>query len=166
MDGATDIDTGCSSCFAHFEPNIDAISEVKVLTSNFAAEYGRNSGATISVTTKSGTQQFHGTAWWTHRHEEFNANTFFNNQTVVARPRYRYNIPGWSFGGPVYIPGHFNRNKTKIFAFGSQEYTQTVSPRYHPVPANADRTRSRRRFFAESSLLRLPHKARPDRPAA
>ena len=67
VDGATDMDTGCDSCFAHFEPNIDSISEVKVLTSNFAAEFGRNSGATISVTTKSGTQEYHGTAWWTHR---------------------------------------------------------------------------------------------------
>ncbi len=142
VDGATDMDTGCASCFAHFEPNIDAISEVKVLTSNFAAEYGRNSGATISVTTKSGTQQFHGTAWWTHRHEEFNANTFFNNQTGVARPRYRYNIPGWSFGGPVYIPGHFNRNKTKIFAFGSQEYTRQFLPvgtQYRQMPTKLER---------------------------
>ena len=128
VDGATDIDTGCSSCFTHFEPNIDAISEVKVLTSNFAAEYGRNSGATISVTTKSGTQQFHGSGWWTHRNEELNANLFFNNQTGVPRPRYRYNIQGWSFGGPVYIPKHFNTNKTKIFAFGSQEYTRQLVP--------------------------------------
>lgn len=128
VDGATDMDTGCASCFAHFEPNIDSISEVKVLTSNFAAEYGRNSGATITVTTKSGTQQFHGSAWWTHRHEEFNANSFANNQTGVARPRYRYNIPGWSFGGPVFIPKHFNTNKTKIFAFGSQEYTRQFLP--------------------------------------
>jgi len=77
VDGATDMDTGCSSCFAHFEPNIDAIGEVRVLTSNFAAEYGRNSGATISVTTKSGTQSFHGSGWWTHRHEDLNANQFF-----------------------------------------------------------------------------------------
>ena len=86
VDGATDMDTGCSSCFAHFEPNIDAIGEVKVLTSNFAAEYGRNSGATISVTTKSGTQQFHGSGWWTHRHEDLNANQFFNNQTGAQIP--------------------------------------------------------------------------------
>ncbi len=142
VDGATDMDTGCASCFAHFEPNIDAISEVKVLTSNFAAEYGRNSGATISVTTKSGTQQFHGSAWWTHRHEEFNANTFFNNQTGVGRPRYRYNIPGWSFGGPVYIPGHFNKNKTKLFAFGSQEYTRQFLPvntQYRSMPTKLER---------------------------
>src|SRR5262249_32787438 len=44
VDGATDIDTGCRSCFAHFEPNIDSIAEIHVLVSNFSAEYGRNAG--------------------------------------------------------------------------------------------------------------------------
>jgi hypothetical protein len=143
VDGATDIDTGCSSCFAHFEPNIDSIQEVKVLTSAFAAEYGRNSGATISVSTKSGTNEFHGSGWWTHRHEDFNANAFFNNQTGVLRPRYRYNIQGWSFGGPVFIPKHFNRNKTKIFAFGSQEYTRQLvnaATQYRQMPTALERS--------------------------
>ena len=143
VDGATDMDTGCASCFAHFEPNIDSISEVKVLTSNFSAEYGRNSGATISVATKSGTQQFHGSAWWTHRHEDFNANSFSNNQTGVQRQRYRYNIQGWSFGGPVYIPHHFNKNKTRIFAFGSQEFTRQFLPvgtQYRQFPTAAIRS--------------------------
>jgi len=126
VDGATDMDTGCSSCFAHFEPNIDAIGEVRVLTSNFAAEYGRNSGATISVTTRSGTQSFHGTGWWTHRHEDLNANQFFNNQTGQAIPRYRYNIAGWTLGGPIYIPKHLNTSKTKFFFFASQEYTRSL----------------------------------------
>lgn len=142
VDGATDMDTGCASCFAHFEPNIDSISEVKVLTSNFAAEYGRNSGATISVATKSGTQEFHGSGWWTHRHEEFNANSFANNQTGIQRQRYRYNIQGWSFGGPVYIPNHFNRNKTRIFAFASQEWTRQLLPvgtQYRTFPTALER---------------------------
>jgi len=52
VDGATDIDTGCRSCFAHFEPNIDSIAEVKVLVSNFSAENGRNGGANISIITR------------------------------------------------------------------------------------------------------------------
>ncbi|MCU1328495.1 MAG: TonB-dependent receptor [Bryobacterales bacterium] len=126
VDGATDIDTGCSNCFAHFEPNIDSIAEIKVLTSNPPAEYGRNSGATISVTTKGGTQEFHGSGWWTHRHEGFNANQFFNNQTGVPVPRYRFNIAGFSLGGPVYVPKYFNKNKTKLFFFVSQEYTKQL----------------------------------------
>ena len=46
--------------------------------------------------------------WWTHRHEDLNANDFFNNLTGLPRSRYRFNIAGWSLGGPVYIPKHFN----------------------------------------------------------
>ena len=142
VDGATDMDTGCSSCFADFEPNIDAIGEVKVLTSNFAAEYGRNSGATISVTTKAGTQAFHGSGWWTHRHEDLNANQFFNNQTGQLIPRYRYNIAGWSLGGPIYIPKHFNTAKTKFFFFASQEYTRSLlnaANQYKTMPSALER---------------------------
>jgi hypothetical protein len=142
VDGATDIDTGCRSCFAHFEPNIDSIAEFKVLVSNYSAEYGRNAGATISVITKGGTQNFHGSGWWTHRHEEFNANRFFNNQTGVVKPRYRYNIAGFSLGGPVYIPKVFNTSKTKIFFFVSQEYTRqlnTFATQYQTMPTALER---------------------------
>lgn len=127
VDGATDIDTGCRSCFAHFEPNIDSIAEVKVLVSNFSAENGRNAGANISIITKSGTQQFHGSGWWTHRHEQFNANKFFSNQTGLQLARYRYNIAGFSIGGPVFIPKLFNTQKTKVFFFASQEYTRQLA---------------------------------------
>src|SRR6201999_458578 len=63
VDGITDMDTG-SNTTLHYEPNIDAIQELKVLTSNYQAEFGCNSGGTITVVTKSGTQSFHGTASW------------------------------------------------------------------------------------------------------
>ncbi len=108
VDGIADMDTGCSNCFTHFEPNIDSIGEVKVLTSNYQAEFGRNAGGAIQVVTKSGTQTFHGSGWWTHRNEDLNANDFFNNITGLPRSRYRFNIAGWSLGGPVFIPKHFN----------------------------------------------------------
>lgn len=142
VDGVSDIDTGCSNCFTHFEPNIDSISEVKVLTSNYQAEFGRNAGGSVQVVTKSGTQQFHGSGWWTHRHEEFNANDFFNNITGLPRSRYRYNIAGWSLGGPVFVPKHFNVGKTKIFFFASQEYTRqlaTFSNQFRSMPTQAER---------------------------
>ncbi|HEY4089634.1 MAG TPA: carboxypeptidase-like regulatory domain-containing protein, partial [Bryobacteraceae bacterium] len=127
VDGITDMDTG-SNTTLHYEPNIDAIQELKVLSSNYQAEFGRNSGGTITVVTKNGTQQFHGTAMWNHRHEEFNANSWVNNHNVVngaATPivPYRYNVETYSIGGPVFIPKHLNKNKTRLFFFGSQEYT-------------------------------------------
>jgi hypothetical protein len=131
VDGITDVDTGSNGTI-HFEPNIDAIQELKVLTSNYQAEFGRNSGGTITVVTKSGTQSFHGTAAWNHRHEGFNANLWQNNRNgrnaVTGVPNspispYRYNVETYSIGGPVFIPNHFNRDKKKLFFFWSQEYT-------------------------------------------
>src|SRR3569833_383434 len=62
-DGITDMDTGANGTL-HYVPNIDAIQELKVLTSNYQAEFGRNSGGTITVVPKRGTQDFHGTAGW------------------------------------------------------------------------------------------------------
>jgi hypothetical protein len=126
VDGVTDMDTG-SNTSVQFEPNLDAIQELKVLTSNYAAEFGRNSGGTITMVTKNGTQDFHGTAAWNHRHEEFNADTWVNNHTIkngAATPRvpYRYNIETYSFGGPVYIPKHWNTDKKRLFFFVSQEW--------------------------------------------
>jgi hypothetical protein len=128
VDGVTDMDTG-SNTSLQYEPNLDAIQEMQILTSNYAAEFGRNSGGTITVVTKSGTQDFHGTAAWNHRHEEFNADTWVNDHTIkngAATPRvpYRYNIFTYSFGGPVYIPKVFNREKKRFFFFVSQEWVK------------------------------------------
>ena len=142
VDGVSDMDTGCSNCFTHFEPNIDSIGEVKVLTSNYQAEFGRNAGGAITVVTKSGTQTFHGSGWWTHRHEDLNANDYFNNITGLNRSRYRFNIAGWSLGGPVFIPKHFNTGKTKLFFFASQEYTRQLvnsANQYRSMPTAAER---------------------------
>ena len=127
VDGVTDMDTG-SNGSVHYEPNMDSIQELRVLTTSYQAEYGRNSGGTITVITKSGTQEFHGTAQWTHRHEEFNANSWVNNHTIkngAATPRvpYRYNVETYSLGGPVFIPKHWNRDRKRLFFFWSQEYT-------------------------------------------
>ena len=131
VDGITSLGTGSNGTI-QYEPNMDAIQEVKVLTSNYQAEFGRNSGGTISVVTRGGTQEFHGTASWNHRHEGFNANSWVNNHTLVttngvtqaaAKEPYRYNIETYSIGGPAYIPRLFNTSKTRLFFFWSQEYT-------------------------------------------
>ncbi len=120
LDGISAVDTG-SNTSVHNEPNMDAIGEVKVLTSNYQAEYGRNSAGTINVVIKSGTQDFHGSAYWYYRHEGLNANGFFQNRTNTSKPIYRFNSGGGSIGGPVYIPGKFNTEKNKLFFFFSEE---------------------------------------------
>lgn len=131
VDGITDMDTGSNGTL-HYEPNLDSIQELKVLASNYQAEFGRNSGGTITVVTKNGTQEFHGTASWNHRHEEFDANSWSNNNHPVkvnglsvatARVPYRYNVETYSIGGPAYIPKLANKGKKHLFFFVSQEYT-------------------------------------------
>jgi hypothetical protein len=141
VDGVTNLDTG-SNTDVHFEPNMDAIGEVRVLTSNYQAEFGRSDGGVITVITKNGTQEFHGSGYWSHRHEEFNANDFFRNRTGQARAPYRFNIAGYSLGGPVFIPGKFNRSKTRLFFFVSQEWTkqrQDFGTRFVNMPTAAER---------------------------
>jgi hypothetical protein len=121
IDGVTNLDTG-SNGGVHSMPSMDSIGEVKVLMSNYAAEYGRNSGGAITVITRGGQKQFKGSASWFHRHESYSANNFFNNQRGVARPPYRYNIANYTIGGPIYLPGKFNRDRSRLFFFWSQEF--------------------------------------------
>jgi hypothetical protein len=87
VDGISTVDTG-SNGGSHNQPNMDSVAEVTVLTSNYQAEYGRNSSGTINVITKSGTRDFHGSGFWYYRHESLNANSFFNNRTGTAKPIY------------------------------------------------------------------------------
>ena len=128
LDGITNLDTG-NSTGPYFQPSMDAVSEVKVLLSNYQAEYGRNSGATINVIIKSGQRNFHGSGYYYKRNEAMNANNFFNNMTGRPRDRYRYDLFGYTVGGPIYIPGKFNRNRDKLFFFFSQE----IAPQKRPL---------------------------------
>jgi len=123
VDGIMDMDSG-SFQTTHYEPNMDAIAEVRVLTSNYQAEFGTMSGGSISVVTKSGSQQFHGSGFATKRHEMFNAKNYFDNMNNQLKPIYRYWMTGFTVGGPVYIPKVFNREKRKYFFFVSQEYVK------------------------------------------
>src|SRR5262245_17244313 len=129
LDGVSSLDTG-SQLGPYLAPGLDAIGEVKVLLTNYQAEYGRSSGGTINVVIKNGTRDFHGGGFYFKRHEQFNANEFFNNLRNIPKQRYRFNYWGGNIGGPVIIPGTgFNRNRDKLFFFFSQEYL----PRRYPT---------------------------------
>jgi hypothetical protein len=127
VDGVTEMDEG-GNYTAFVTPNMDSIAEMRVLTNGYQAEYGRQSGGSINVITKSGGRDFHGSGYWDHRHEGMNANTFFNNRQGIQRALYRYMIAGYSFGGPIYIPKHWNTDKHRLFFFVSQEFTQIAQP--------------------------------------
>jgi hypothetical protein len=98
-----------------YNPNPDSVAEFRVLTSNYTAEYGRNGGGVISIVTKSGTNDIHGSAYDYGRNDAFNANTFFNNQSGAPRPILKRQQFGATLGGPVMLPKFNGRNKAFFF---------------------------------------------------
>jgi hypothetical protein len=106
--------------------DVDSTEEVQILTTDYAPEYGRTSGAQIRFTSKTGTSQFHGAAYEYLRNTALNANTWARNAnpnglTSSAAPVH-YNQFGYNIGGPIYIPGKFNTNKSKVFFYLGQEW--------------------------------------------
>jgi Carboxypeptidase regulatory-like domain len=125
LDGGDNMDNG-SNTTLNVYPSLDAIAEFKVLTSDYGAQYGRSGSGTVEVETKSGTSHFHGDAYEFVRNDAFNAQSF--PQSSV--PPYKKNDFGYTIGGPVFIPGVYNKDKQKTFFFWSQEW------RRERVPAN------------------------------
>ena len=123
--------------------SMDAIEEVSVKSSSYLAEDGRAPGTHVNIVSKSGTKEFHGSGYTYKRHEQFNANNFFNNRLGVAKPLTRYNTYGGTFGGPIFIPGKFNASKDKLFFFVSREDWRIKLPApiwTATVPTAAERT--------------------------
>ncbi len=111
-------------------PNLDAIAEFRIITSNFDAEYGEFSGGQISVITKSGSNGFHGSAFEFLRNTDLDARNYFS----PTRGAYRQNQFGGTFGGPV------KRDKVFFFAdYQGTRQTQGVDTGEISVPSNADR---------------------------
>lgn len=152
VDGVRGNDLGSPNIFSS-TINFDAISEVKVLLNSYQAEYASNSSASVNIITKSGTSRYHGSGYWYKRHEQFNANSWQNNNTLftspltgltttVPKPRYRYSTLGATFGGPVWLPMLSSRIKEKLFFFYSFEDSQTLNPqalRQVTVPTQLER---------------------------
>lgn len=128
LDGGDNMDNGSNSTLNVY-PNIEAIAEFKVLTSNYGAQYGRNGSGTIEVETKSGGSSFHGSAFEYIRNDFFNARPWSSgNIPGDPNPPYKKNDFGYTLGGPVYIPHHYNADKTKTFFFWSQEWRREKNP--------------------------------------
>jgi len=105
VDGGNNMDDGSNTTLLTF-PSVDAIAEVRVLSSNYGAQYGRNSSGTVEVETKSGTRSFHGVAYEFVRNQAFNARNYFASGVTP----YKKNDFGYTIGGPVYIPNVYNRD--------------------------------------------------------
>jgi outer membrane receptor protein involved in Fe transport len=121
-----------------FQPSIDAISEVQVITNQFSSEYGRASGGRVNILSRGGGNRFRGRAFYYFRDEALNANTWNNNRRVsgvypngIPRPPFQNHNPGFTFGGPIV--------KNKLFFFTSYEYDNvkedTILDAWVPVTA-------------------------------
>jgi hypothetical protein len=134
LDGTSDVETG-NNGGTHVTINPDAISEVKVLTSNYQAEYGKASGGQISVVSAGGTNTLHGNAHFFHRNDGMNATGWYNNFNNIPKELYRYNTEGIALGGPV--------KKNKIYWFFSTEHYEQLVPggtNSYYVPTTAERS--------------------------
>jgi hypothetical protein len=121
------------------QPSIDGIQEFKVQTSSYAAEYGRALGSVVNVTTKSGTNQLHGTAFEFVRNEKLDARNFF--AVPGPKPAFKRNQYGFSVGGPVIVPKIVD-GRNKLFFFGDYEGTKIrqTATTVSTVPTLAMRT--------------------------
>jgi len=134
LDGSALIDIGSNSGVI-VTLNNDMVQEVKVQSSNFAAEHGAG-GMNISAVTKAGSSQFHGSLYVYNRDSKFAANDRSNSIAGIDKPKSKFNYFGGNAGGPVLLPG-FNKDRNKMFFFaGLEVQRQQVDPgaRFGVVP--------------------------------
>ena len=97
-----------------FQPSIEAVAEVQVVTNQFSAEYGRASGGRVNIRTRAGSNQYRGRAFYFFRSDTLNANTWNNNRRGIERPPFTNHDPGATFSGPII--------KDKLFFFAAYEF--------------------------------------------
>jgi hypothetical protein len=110
----------------------DTVQEMQVLTTNYNAEYGRTAGGQIRFITRGGSSQFHGSAFENFRNSALNTNTWQRNKSTDFDTRrraapFRHNQFGFDIGGPVYIPGHLNSDRNKLFFYYEMEWIRNRS---------------------------------------
>jgi len=128
VDGSDVLNTGLNGAASTLMvyPSLDSIQEVKVLTSNYGAQFGRTASGTVQVTTKSGTEKLHGNLYDFIRNEAFNARNYFD--APGRAPLYRRQDFGGTVGGPLFIPKIYNNKKDKTFFFFSEEFRLEKTP--------------------------------------
>ena len=127
LDGAINTDLGANDG-QYTQISLDAVGEFKVQTSAFNAEYGRNAGVMISINTKSGGSQFHGTGYEFIRNDAFDANSFFRNRQSQGRAKLRFDQFGGNVSGPVLVPKFSTGDHKKLFFFFNFEGTRATRP--------------------------------------
>ncbi|MGH9621196.1 MAG: carboxypeptidase regulatory-like domain-containing protein, partial [Bryobacteraceae bacterium] len=137
IDGGNAMDNGSNGTLNVY-PSVDAVAQMRVLTSNYGAQHGRDSSGMMETILKSGTRSFHGDLYEFVRNDAFNARNFFQSSV----PEYKKNDWGYTIGGPLFIPKLYNTRRQKTFFFFSQEWRKNRTPGqtfHNHVPSNAER---------------------------
>ena len=126
--------------------DVDTTQEIQVMTADYAAEYGRAAGGQIRIITKTGTRDFHGSAYEYFRNSDLNANTWTRNlstSTNFASP-FRYNNFGFTVGGPIWIPQMGQKFREKLFFFVGEDWIRyrVTDTQTQAVPTHADARRA------------------------
>jgi len=143
VDGGFNMDSGSNNSQVN-NVGIDFIQEVKIQTSNFSAEYGRNAGAAVNIVTRGGGNEYHGSVFEFLRNDKLDARRFF----APVRQKLRFNNFGWNFNGPI--------KKDKFFFFAGQEFKyirQDADPARRNLPTRAERLGN---FSARGGALNVP----------
>ncbi len=136
IDGADNKDNGGGgNNFVNINP--DAIAEFKVLTSNYSAEFGQNAGAVVNLALRSGSKEFHGVLYELVRNDAFDARAY----NALRKQKLRFNNFGGNIGGPILLPGGFNKDRDKLFFFAGVEFKRLRqgNPQTWNVPNLAQR---------------------------
>ncbi|MGO8789529.1 MAG: carboxypeptidase regulatory-like domain-containing protein [Terriglobia bacterium] len=153
VDGGNNNDEGASANGGVTTPMLESIAEFRISTSNYGADIGQHSGAIIEIATKGGTKDFHGSAYEYVRNDVMDANDWFINQTIAPpngeapKTPLKWNIFGYTLGGPFYIPGHYNTDKSKTFFFWSEGWARYREG--NVISANVPTMRMRQGDFTE-----------------
>lgn len=150
--------------------DLETVQEVQILTANYNAEYGRSAGGQIRMVSKSGSQDFHGSVYEYFRNNQLDANTWARNRSGQDREAQRFNQFGYIISGPVYIPGKFNVDRSKLFFLWSQEWVKRrrESTTFQTVPSLAMRQGNfselldpANRFFGRTRVVNDPTNGQP-----
>lgn len=150
LDGGANVDTYVAAVGQQVP--LDAVGEFRVVTGNFSAEYGRATGGIVNVSTRSGSNEFHGSLYEFNRNSRFASNSFNNNASGIPRGAFNRNQFGYSVGGPIL--------KNKLFFFSSTEWTRvrsnSLSINYVPTPQLLAASSPNTRAFFNAFPLAVP----------
>jgi carboxypeptidase family protein/TonB-dependent receptor-like protein len=159
VDGVSNLDTGNNGVLGSI--NLDAVEEFKILTNAYSAEYGRSSGAQLSLVTKSGGRDYRGSAYGYRRQESWNANSFINNRergrALETDPNSKVGLKainrqtdlGFTVGGPIPVGG-YNKDKNRLFFFFAFENQRRFTPPANPNRVKVPTELERRGDFSQS----------------